>query len=106
MNNDNHERLVLEKMKGFQNPYRGAKFTSIICGVGFKKEKLFSKGVLRGYISNKKQGKNGFGYDPIFCLENEKTSLACKSIDEKNQISHRRKSIDKFLKILIKDRIV
>ena len=106
LNDVERTELVLEKMKGFQNPYRGAKFTSIICGVGFKKEKLFSKGVLRGYISNKKQGKNGFGYDPIFCLENEKTSLACKSIDEKNQISHRRKSIDKFLKILIKDRIV
>jgi XTP/dITP diphosphohydrolase len=106
LNDVERTELILEKMKDFQPPYRGAQFISVICGVGFKKQKIFSKGVLEGYISNKKQGKNGFGYDPIFCLENEETSLACKSIDEKNQISHRRKSIDKFLKILIKDRIV
>jgi|TARA_B110000263_G_scaffold57977_1_gene49529 XTP/dITP diphosphohydrolase len=106
LNDSQRTDLVLEKMKNFKNPNRIAQFTSVICGVGFKNEKIFSKGILEGYISHKKQGINGFGYDPIFCLNNEKISLACKSIDDKNKISHRRKSIDKFLKILIKDRIV
>ena len=106
LNDLERTELILEKMKDFQTPYRGAQFISVICGVGFKKEKIFSKGLLKGYILDKKQGLNGFGYDPIFCLNNENLSLACKSMEEKNQISHRRKSIDKFLKILIKDRIV
>lgn len=106
LNDSQRTDLVLEKMKNYENHNRRAQFTSVICGVGFKNEKIFSKGLLKGYISHKKQGLNGFGYDPIFCLNNEKFSLACKTIDEKNQISHRRKSIDKFLKILIKDRIV
>tara|TARA_B110000116_G_scaffold78115_1_gene67759 strand:+ start:188 stop:787 length:600 start_codon:yes stop_codon:yes gene_type:complete len=106
LNDSQRTDLVLEKMKNYKNHNRRAQFTSVICGVGFKKEKIFSKGLLKGYILDKKQGLNGFGYDPIFCLNNENLSLACKSMEEKNQISHRRKSIDKFLKILIKDRIV
>ena len=85
---------------------RSARFISVICGVGFGSRALFSRGELEGFISSSKQGKNGFGYDPIFSPIGDNATLATKEIDEKNKISHRRKSIEIFLNKLIKDKIV
>ena len=78
--------LVFKNMNGVESIQRGARFISVICGIGFYKEPLFQ--------IDTKDGINGFGYDPIF-IPGETTASMSK--DEKNNISHRRKSIDKFL---------
>ena len=107
LNNDERLDLVLRKMHKIPKNKRSAKFVSVICGVGFIKNKLFfSRGELRGNISFEKRGKNGFGYDPIFCANKDIHTLASKTIEYKNSISHRRKSIEIFLNKLIKDKII
>ena len=57
---------------------------------------FFVEGCVEGYILNDKQGKSGFGYDPIFFVPEIDMSLAEMSSDIKNKISHRGIAIDKF----------
>ena len=106
LNDNDRAELVLKKMTKIHKEERSARFISVICGVGFGSRSLFSRGELEGFISSSKQGKNGFGYDPIFSPIGDNATLATKEIDEKNKISHRRKSIEIFLNKLIKDKIV
>ncbi len=50
---------------------------------------LICEGIWQGSILYSATGTNGFGYDPIFYDEAEKSSAAELSADRKNQISHR-----------------
>ena len=106
LSDDQRVDLVLRNMNGVESIQRSARFISVICGIGFFKEPLFSKGVMEGFISDTKNGINGFGYDPIFIPLGKNETTASMSKDEKNVISHRRKSIDKFLKMLNTDNII
>ncbi|MEC7837974.1 MAG: RdgB/HAM1 family non-canonical purine NTP pyrophosphatase [Chloroflexota bacterium] len=98
--------LILQKLSNVPSKKRQAKFVSVICGVGFAETPIYSEGILDGHIAEQKNGKNGFGYDPIFLPIGSDQTTASMSKEEKNKISHRRKSIDKFLKILIRDKII
>ena len=57
------------------------------------------EGVAEGKIATKPSGNNGFGYDPIFICEKNKTFAEILS-EEKNSISHRGKAIEKLLDFL------
>ena len=48
---------------------------------------------MEGYIADKAKGRGGFGYDPIFYVEEFKKNVAELSDDEKNSISHRGKAL-------------
>ena len=50
---------------------------------------ILGKGEVEGKIAIQKRGKNGFGFDEIIELPNGKT-FAELTLDEKNQISHRK----------------
>ena len=54
------------------------------------------EGCLEGNILTEKQGTSGFGYDPVFFVQDKNMSLAEMSLTEKNQISHRAIAINKF----------
>ena len=43
-----------------------------------------------------RRGENGFGYDPIFYVEEYKKAMAELSSDEKNAISHRGRALRKL----------
>lgn len=49
-----------------------------------------------GLIGLKEEGKNGFGYDPLFYLPELKCTSAELSESEKNSISHRGKALKLF----------
>ena len=55
-------------------------------------ETYFFKGILEGEIILEKRGAGGFGYDPIFYLEEYGKTLA-ELGEEKNKISHRSKAL-------------
>lgn len=58
---------------------------------------LICEGKWQGMILHSPTGLQGFGYDPIFYDENEKSSAAELSLARKNQISHRGQALQTLL---------
>lgn len=88
--------FILEKMKGLEKDKRQAKAITCIAIVKPNGDNNIYKGVLKGYISKEKRGKNGFGFDEIFEIEDGRT-LAELSEIEKNQISSRKRALEKLV---------
>ena len=55
-------------------------------------------GKIEGFISSKKKGKNGFGYDPIFIPNKRKITFAQMLLKEKFKIDHRFRAYKKIKK--------
>lgn len=62
---------------------------------------IIGEGVLNGFISKERRGRNGFGFDEIFQLPNGLT-LAELSPEEKNEVSARSLAIKDLKKKLKK----
>ena len=78
---------ILKKMKSKKN--RSATF---VCSLSFKypkKKTINVTGRLKGTISKKILGKNGFGYDPIFVPSNYKKTFGEMIKSKKIKIDHR-----------------
>ncbi len=78
---------LLDVMREVPQKKRTAQFVCVLCYLDEAGEAHFFEGVCRGTIGTVLKGKNGFGYDPLFCV-GEKT-MAELSEEEKNKISHR-----------------
>lgn len=89
--------LVLEKLKGESN--RKARFRTVISLIIDGKEHLF-EGIVNGTITEGKSGSEGFGYDPIFKPDGYDITFAEMSMEQKNQISHRGRAMEKLLEFL------
>ena len=48
-----------------------------------------TEGICKGEILKERQGKGGFGYDPIFYVPSQQQTFAEMSSETKNEISHR-----------------
>jgi len=88
---------VLEKMKNITN--RKARFRCVISLI-INGEETHFEGIVKGEILPEKQGSSGFGYDPIFRPEGFDYSFAEMSAEEKNQISHRGRAVNKLIEYL------
>ena len=91
---------ILKKLEGVPKENRKAKFV-VAVSIAKGDKVICSTGIMEGYIAKEPRGENGFGFDEIFELENGKT-LAEISSNEKNEISSRRKAIEKLKKELEK----
>ena len=90
---------VLNEMQGVEN--RSARFKCCMTLINPQGEVAFSyTGICEGSIIDKQRGVNGFGYDPIFLLENSTKTMAELSEEEKNQVSHRGKALNAVLNYL------
>ena len=78
---------------------REAQFKTVVCLIVSKKEYYF-EGICKGIILNERKGSGGFGYDPVFKPDNSEKTLAEMTMSEKNQVSHRKKAIDKLVTFL------
>ncbi|MGN0688326.1 MAG: XTP/dITP diphosphatase [Oscillospiraceae bacterium] len=90
---------VLEEMRDIARPLRDARFVCSIYFIYNDDDEYSVNGTVEGYIGNERLGENGFGYDPIFML-NDDESMATIGEDEKNRISHRAKAFEKLSNIL------
>lgn len=81
---DNVAKL-LDLLEGQESP---AYFETVIC-LYQNQEYHLVHGRLHGKIIPERRGNKGFGYDPVFYLEDKKKTLAELSMGEKNQLSHR-----------------
>jgi len=96
-NADANMEKLLSKLSGQTN--RKAQFRTVIALILDGKEYLF-EGVVTGQILEKKQGVEGFGYDPIFQPDGYDKSFAQLSMTEKNTISHRGRAVEKLTAFL------
>lgn len=53
-----------------------------------------------GKVIHEMRGKNGFGYDPVFFMEQYGMTTAEMDPDFKNSISHRGKAVEQWLKFI------
>ncbi len=91
---------LLQKLSGSSN--RKAQFRTVVALILEGKEHLF-EGIVEGKILTEKQGKDGFGYDPIFQPKGYKKSFATMTLSEKNAISHRGRAVRKLVDFLQKE---
>lgn len=98
-NNEENIDLLLEKLRGKSS--RKAQFRTVITLVLNGKTRQF-EGLIKGAIARERKGSQGFGYDAIFVPEGYAKSFAEMSLQEKNQISHRAKAVQKLVAFLKK----
>ena len=92
---------VLKEMDGVES--RTARFKCCMTLINPLGEVAFSyTGVCEGAIIDEQRGINGFGYDPIFLVENSNKTMAELSEEEKNEISHRGRALRAVLEYLKK----
>ena len=94
-------QALLDKLDGVPKEERTARFVCAIGAVLPDKTELVLRETMEGYIGNHAEGENGFGYDPIFFLDEFGCSSAALSREQKNEISHRGKALRAMKDILI-----
>lgn len=80
-------RVLLSKLEGVPAEKRTARFVCCVCYLDAEGVAHFFTGKCEGVIGPEPRGENGFGYDPLFYVEGR--SLAERTAEEKNKISHR-----------------
>ncbi|QCT73689.1 XTP/dITP diphosphatase [Eubacterium maltosivorans] len=98
---DNNEKL-LKAMKDVPEEKRGAEFVSAIAMILPDGQELTVRGTVRGRIAFDFMGEEGFGYDPLFIVEETGKSYAQMAPEEKNDISHRARAVARAKQILEK----
>ncbi len=81
---------------------RAAKFRTIITLINSIETVQF-EGTVEGTITETPSGEQGFGYDPIFIPVGFNETFAQMSCHEKNQISHRKRAVQKLVNFLKSD---
>lgn len=99
----NNDKLLAE-MEDVPDGERSARFHSAVVLVsrdGEYDQILSGEGDCEGTIARDLRGTNGFGYDPLFDLEDiPGKRMAELELEEKNEISHRRRALDGLVRML------
>ncbi|MBR2037798.1 MAG: XTP/dITP diphosphatase [Lachnospiraceae bacterium] len=98
---DIKNQALIDKLEGVPKEERTARFVCAIGAVLPNKETLVVRETMEGYIGYEIAGENGFGYDPIFYLDEFGCSSAALSREQKNAISHRGKALRAMKDILL-----
>lgn len=98
-NDKKNNQKLLADMQGIDNRV-GAFVCAIACA--FPKDMLnedfIVRGECRGVVLHEEKGEGGFGYDPLFFVEEYGKTYAELSAEEKNKISHRAVATELFAK--------
>ncbi len=93
---------LLAALKNVPDAQRAARF---ICVLVFMRHAddpfpVIAHGVWEGKILSQPIGENGFGYDPVFWVEEYQCSSAQLPAEVKNRLSHRGKALQKLTQAL------
>ena len=94
---------ILDMMKGVPEEKRTARYVSVFAAAFPNGDTFTERGTWEGIIGYESKGENGFGYDPIFFDVSKGKMAAEMELDEKNEVSHRGKSLAKMRKLLIRE---
>ena len=81
---DIKNQAILDLLAGVPKEERTARFVCSIAAVLPDGRELVTRETMEGYIGDKIAGENGFGYDPIFCVEKYGCTTAELSEEQKN----------------------
>lgn len=95
----NNQKL-LRALGGIPMEKRTARFCTIACLAWPNGHTELFEGVCEGHIALDYHGTNGFGYDPIFVVDELGKCFAELSADEKNAVSHRGRAFKKVADFL------
>ena len=100
--NDQNIEKLLKKMEGLNDQERKAYFYCVIVFLQYPDDPapLIAEGKWQGIITKKKEGDQGFGYDPIFFVPREKKTAAELSLARKNKLSHRGQALRQLIKYI------
>ena len=96
-------QALLDRLSGVKKEDRTARFVCAIAAVLPDKREFVVRETIEGYIGEKRAGTNGFGYDPIFYVDEYGCSTAELSEEKKNEVSHRGKALRAMREVLKKE---
>jgi len=90
---------LLERLKDTPDDQRQARFVCILVYMASENDPtpIICQGFWNGAITRDQQGLSGFGYDPIFAVNDHDCTSAELSKATKNQISHRAQALQQLL---------
>ena len=92
---------LLDRMKSAKGEERRGRFVCALALIGNDTKEVI-RGTVEGYIKEELMDGDFFGYDPLFYVPSMHKTMAEMTDDEKNQISHRGRALQK-LKDVIND---
>lgn len=96
---DNRDKL-LDTMKDIPEGNRSAHFACVLAYIDAEGGEHSFDGKCHGCITLKAEGEGGFGYDPLFQPVGYSNTFGVLSSEIKNQLSHRAKALEAFIKFL------
>ena len=96
---------LLDRLKGVPAEQRTARFVCAVAVVFPGGKSTVVRETMEGKIADHIAGENGFGYDPIFWLDEYGCTSAEISPEEKNRLSHRGKAL-REVKKQVKEQMV
>ena len=86
-------RSLIDRLEGVPDEKRTARFVCAIAAALPDGRVLTTRRTMEGIIGYEERGEGGFGYDPIFYLQEYGCSTAELSMEKKNELSHRGKAL-------------
>ncbi len=93
-------RLLLEKLREVPWEERTARFRCVIAVATPGGQVHTAEGICEGIIAFAPKGEHGFGYDPVFYLQEYGKTMADLPPETKNKISHRARAVQRAREIL------
>lgn len=97
-NDEANNLKLINNLKGISD--RACKYVCVITYINSQGEVIQARGEVLGSIIDTRRGDNGFGYDPYFYIASLDKTMAELSLNEKNEISHRSKALNKLKELI------
>ena len=91
-------RLLLNNLRGMGT--RAAHFACAVACAFPNGDEITAEGRCDGAIAFAPMGEGGFGYDPVFLVPEKRKTFAQMTAEERAEISHRGRALEKFVEKL------
>lgn len=91
---------LLSQLDGKPRPWV-ARFRATVAVASPERGVVLVEGICPGEIIPEERGQGGFGYDPIFLLNELGKTMAELEMEEKNRLSHRGRAVEKAIPVLM-----
>lgn len=86
-------RLLLDNLAAVPDGQRQARFVCVTVLALPDGTLTAARGTVEGRILFEPRGENGFGYDPVFWIDEKERTMAQLTSEEKNHVSHRARAL-------------